>query len=225
MAIKFISVKCRECNASLPMEEGRKEMFCSYCGTKVIMYNENEYIYRHIDEASIKQAEAKQAIELKRIEYAEKKRNSKERRRRIKIIVSILLGIVSLASFALGFTVDEVFGLAIVGLVGVTVLAYMWIRELSGNVEDDDDDDFGEKIKVPHAAANYIGKSYSAAETLFRSAGFSNVTCIPMNDLKIGLVYRPNTVASITIGSQDISLAKRKYSSNTRIVIAYHSYA
>ena len=79
MAIRFISVKCPECGAKLPMEEGRTEMFCSYCGTKVIMTNDNEHIYRRIDEASIRKAEAKREIELKRIEYAEKQREAKEK--------------------------------------------------------------------------------------------------------------------------------------------------
>ena len=56
MAIKLNSVKCPECGATLPIEEGRTQIFCSYCGTKVIVTNENEYLYRHIDEAEIKHA-------------------------------------------------------------------------------------------------------------------------------------------------------------------------
>ena len=56
MAVKFTSVKCPDCGAVLPIEEGRNQVFCSYCGSKIIMTNENEYVYRHIDEAEIKQA-------------------------------------------------------------------------------------------------------------------------------------------------------------------------
>ena len=54
MSVNFTSVKCPECGASLPIEEGRTQVFCSYCGTKVIVTNDNEYIYRHIDEAGVK---------------------------------------------------------------------------------------------------------------------------------------------------------------------------
>ena len=43
MAVKLIYVKCPECGAALDIEEDRKEAFCSYCGTKVLLYNENEY--------------------------------------------------------------------------------------------------------------------------------------------------------------------------------------
>ena len=40
MAVKFTSVKCPECGANLPIEEGRERIFCSYCGTQIIMTNE-----------------------------------------------------------------------------------------------------------------------------------------------------------------------------------------
>jgi len=34
MSVELISVKCPECGASLDIEEGRRQMFCSYCGAK-----------------------------------------------------------------------------------------------------------------------------------------------------------------------------------------------
>ena len=72
MAIKFTSVKCPECGAALPIEEGRKQMFCSYCGSKIIMTNENEYIHRFVDEAEVKRAETERIIQLKKMEAVEK---------------------------------------------------------------------------------------------------------------------------------------------------------
>ena len=79
MAIKFTAVKCPECGATLPIEEGRKQIFCSYCENKIIMTNENEYIYRHVDEAEIKQAETERIIQMKKMEIIEK-RVQKEKR-------------------------------------------------------------------------------------------------------------------------------------------------
>lgn len=83
MAIKFNSVKCPDCGATLPIEEGRNQMFCSYCGSSIIVTNENEYIYRNIDEAKLKQAEAEikkaeaeKEIKLKKLEIIEKKREA-----------------------------------------------------------------------------------------------------------------------------------------------------
>ena len=68
MAVKFTSVKCPECGANLPIEEGRERIFCSYCGTPVIITNENEKIIRHVDEAKIKRAETERIVQLEQIE-------------------------------------------------------------------------------------------------------------------------------------------------------------
>lgn len=61
MSINLISLKCPECGATLQVEEDRKECFCSYCGNRVIVQNENEKtinINKHIvDETEIKKIE------------------------------------------------------------------------------------------------------------------------------------------------------------------------
>ena len=44
MSVKVISIKCPECSAILDVEEGREEVFCTYCGNKIKVQNENEYI-------------------------------------------------------------------------------------------------------------------------------------------------------------------------------------
>ena len=48
--VKVVELKCPSCNAALTLEEGREQIFCQYCGAKVVLHNENEHIYRHIDE-------------------------------------------------------------------------------------------------------------------------------------------------------------------------------
>ena len=90
MAVKFTSVKCPDCGAVLPIEEGRNQVFCSYCGSKIIMTNENEYVYRHIDEAEIKQAETERILKLKKMEMIEKKNEEAAKIKRIKIKLTIV---------------------------------------------------------------------------------------------------------------------------------------
>lgn len=79
MAVKFTSVKCPECGANLPIEEGRERVFCSYCGTPVIITNENEKVIRHIDEAKIKRAETDRMIQLEQLELEKKRLNQEIR--------------------------------------------------------------------------------------------------------------------------------------------------
>ena len=90
MAIRFVSIKCPECGASLDVEEGRQQIFCSYCGTKVMVQNDNEYIYRHIDEASIKQAEADKIVQLRKLEIIERKRAEAAKVKRVKLLFLFL---------------------------------------------------------------------------------------------------------------------------------------
>ncbi len=75
MAIQFVSVKCPECNAVLSIEKDRNMAFCSYCGAKIMLNNENEHVYREIDEARIREAELEQMVRLKELEIEEKDRD------------------------------------------------------------------------------------------------------------------------------------------------------
>ena len=51
LAYKLISVKCPDCGQTLSIEENRTQAFCTYCGAKVLISNENEYVFRKVDEA------------------------------------------------------------------------------------------------------------------------------------------------------------------------------
>lgn len=60
MAIEVMQMKCPNCNGELTVERGRKECFCSYCGTKLVIVDNNEYTVRTVDEAAIEQAKTEQ---------------------------------------------------------------------------------------------------------------------------------------------------------------------
>lgn len=77
--IKLVSVKCPDCGAILSIEENRASAFCTYCGAKVIISNENEYIYRTIDEAEIKKSEDRKEIRLKELELERHERELGDR--------------------------------------------------------------------------------------------------------------------------------------------------
>ena len=124
MSYQFVSVKCPECGASFPMEEGRKISCCSYCGTKILISNENEHIYHSIDEAVIKRAEADRAVRMKMLEMEERSNIA----RRILIIIwlaltgiLLLVGIIGLATDHDNFSLCLIFSLD-VGLLGVLVM-------------------------------------------------------------------------------------------------------
>lgn len=221
MAIKYNTVKCPQCEANLEIEEGRDKIFCSYCGAQVVATNENEYIYRHIDEAEVKQAETDRLIKLKQMEIAEKRRESEEKNRAFKIKMSIILGLIAMVFMGIGFSGEHSIGFAFPGLIAIYALMFMWI---SGNNKEDADDD-GIKVKVPSIVNDYESKNYQVIENAFQSAGFKNVRCIALNDLTTGLLKKPGMVATITINGNEVTSGGKRYNPEVAVIISYHSFA
>lgn len=89
---------------------------------------------------------------------------------------------------------------------------------------DENDVDFGDKVKIPSGISDYKKKSYVAIEALFRSVGFTNIRCVPLNDLRTGLLKKPDTVRSITINGKVITSGGKEFSPDAPIVIYYHSF-
>lgn len=217
MAIKFNSVKCPECGADLPIEENREQLFCSYCGAHIVVTNENEYIYHHIDEASIKKAENDKEVQLKKLEIIEKKRAEAAKNTKIKIIISIIMGIIGVVLLLAGAGWG--------GMVGLLVLeAVMFIWILSDKKEEEEVD-FGDKVKVPSSISSYEQMNYASVEAILNSAGFTNIACVPLNDLTTGLLKKPSMVESITINGHRIESGGKKFDGDAKVVISYHSFA
>lgn len=93
--MKLINLRCTNCGADLQIDADRKQAFCTYCGTKLFLDDENIHITnRIIDEARLKEAE----IRLKEIEYQHERelreetiRQEQKRSERIGLIVFIAL--------------------------------------------------------------------------------------------------------------------------------------
>ena len=64
--MKLINLRCSNCGADLQVDPDRKQVFCSYCGTKLLVDDETINITnRFVDEARLKEAE----VRLKELEY------------------------------------------------------------------------------------------------------------------------------------------------------------
>lgn len=222
MSVKFTAIKCPECGANLDMEEGRKQMFCSYCGAKIIMSNENEFIFHHIDDTEVKKAEIERAVELKKLEALEKRRAAAEKAYKEKQKLTMLLVFFTIVSFLIGYSSHNgiSIGFLMAGMVCLLILMNMWQNDSS----DERGVDSGEIIKVPSSISNYSEKDYATIESIFTRAGFTNIRSVPLNDLTIGFLKKAGTVDSITINGNTITSGGKKYSPDATIIITYHSY-
>ncbi len=220
MPISVNPVKCPACGAQLNIEEGRKKVFCEYCGTQLLLNNENEYIFRTIDDADIKKAETDRVVKLEQIRIAELRRKSRERILALKIIISLLLGAVGGVCMSGG---DE--GLESVGAIALMAILYIWMLGdgFLGSNHSKEEIDIG-MLRLPGGVRDYEGKNYITIQTVFNSAGFNNVKCIPLNDLTTGLIKKPGMVESIVINGDPVENAKNKYPPEALIVVSYHSF-
>lgn len=229
MAIKLVSINCPECGATLNIEENRTQAFCTYCGTKVLINNENEHIFRHIDEAGIKQAEVDREIKLKQLELVERKRVSLEKSKKRNIAIALGLAVIGILMISLGYLAgkasgDSNSGFYMISMTGMFPLIGAGFMGLSfmDNAQDDGID-LGDKAKVP-AIGGYQEKSYTAIKAMFESAGFTNIKCVGLHDLRLGLLKKPGLVESITINGHTVTSGGKKYPKDAAIVISYHSH-
>ena len=84
---KLVMLKCPRCGADISIKEGTKQGFCTYCGAKLYLDTNNEYIIRHVDEADVKRAETERIIRMEQINAEDEEREEKKARRKKRIAV------------------------------------------------------------------------------------------------------------------------------------------
>lgn len=68
------TVKCPSCGGELTVKDANRDfIFCEYCGTKV-RFDDYQETHRFVDEARIQESKDAKELELKKMEFEEKKR-------------------------------------------------------------------------------------------------------------------------------------------------------
>jgi len=130
----LIKLKCTSCGANLSIEEKREILFCQYCGAKLILDNENKYIYRHIDEADIKRAETEQIVKLKELEIEEKRHEENKKIVRFMAILTLLGGLIGIICFIIASNSgDGDHWGYMVSLLMMAGIGWMWVGKAIHN--------------------------------------------------------------------------------------------
>lgn len=233
MPIELSVIKCPECGAEISFVENRDVFFCSYCGAKILATNENEHIYRHINEADIKRAETDQMVQLKRLEVDLKKEVLTNKIKSVLLILWIVsivvLGIVVLYY---GLTDEDEFlngkntYASILLFLDVTWGVYAMVSPNSRNEKQDsykyENDEKYEGAKVPNSVGNLEHYNYSEMESILKKAGFQNIISINMHDITlVDLFNRQGMIESVEANGKTL----RKgvvYEPDVLITINYH---
>lgn len=216
MAIKFVSIKCPECGATLDIEEGRKQIFCSYCGTKVMIDNDNEYIYRHIDEASIKKTEAETMLRMKELEIEEKENERSRKGRKVAYIIAVILFVIGLITMPFGFV--GIYAILAGGLIAeFTFIGNSNMKKKNRHVIS------ANESRITENMEEYSGKNYNSIVALYRTAGFTNVTAVPLCDLNIFTSKKNGQVEEVTINGESDFEEGDIFPKTVNVMITYHS--
>lgn len=110
--IKMVTLECPKCGASLNADD-REVFFCSHCGAKIMLHNENEHVYhiikestntyRYIDETEIAKIEAEKQVKIKRMETDEGKAKAKNTALMTIVKISIICFTVVIVAIVVSF--------------------------------------------------------------------------------------------------------------------------
>ncbi|MCR5638936.1 MAG: hypothetical protein K6F97_08890 [Lachnospiraceae bacterium] len=234
MSVSFQSVRCPDCGAYLSVEEGKKRIFCSYCGANVIVTNNNEYIYREVNEADIIRAETERMVKLHELEQ-EKKVSPGEI---IKTPTGTIWLIVSVVLVVITFDIiskpdEEMFNLIILldmiiilwgGIYVFFILPSITEEKLNKKRKEETiriKKEMG-AIKLPSGIMPVTGKNYEMVQYILRMNGFTNVVCINMHDLTLGLFVKPGTIEKVEVDGKEQYSSDELYFPDVEISIYYH---
>lgn len=228
MGYQLISVKCPDCGQTLSIEENRTQAFCSYCGAKILISNENEYVFRQVDEAGIKKAETDRIIRLREMEIAEKNSSLRKALTIIWIVLSLILIVIAVVlmlspgndnmpGWAGGFLFLFYACAPIIGGGGYLVFKWLPEKENEKIIEKQGG------IRFPNGLTPFTDKKYYAIEDSLRSTGFTNISCVNLHDLNIlTALINADKISKITINGQQVTSGGKLYMPDVPIVITYH---
>lgn len=226
-----IFVTCPNCNASFnaKIEEGLAT--CEYCGS-AFNVDEAGTTGGLDDDTEIQkyEYELKKKKEIERAEQQmreEAERNKLLRRRRLwqEIFIGVFL-IIAISVCCIMFSVTHIEWFETMALVFsllLVLLGYIsfWPHSQKKKKEDPK---YSILKTVPAIVEEQIRTNYIVMEDAFKSAGFTNIRCVPMNDLMVGFFDKPSTVAKVTINGENITSGGAKYSPDVSVIISYHSF-
>lgn len=220
MAIQFVTIKCPECSADLQIEDGREYAFCTYCGARVMIANDNEHIYKMIDEARIKQAETDRMVRMRELDMDEKTSVSKKVLVVVWLTVSIALVVVGM--IGLGFNKEDMGIMSLILGINVALWGAMGLfandskKKKKRKANEDE-------VAITTAMMDCVDYHYNKAVILYKNAGFTNINAIPLHDLNRFSMKKEGMVESVTINGEEDFEEDEVFPKNANILITYHS--
>ncbi|WP_026495400.1 hypothetical protein [Butyrivibrio sp. WCD3002] len=112
-----------------------------------------------------------------------------------------------------------IFALIILSILLVLIFVDLRWWAMSDDVAERNNIDAG-LIKVGQASSDMEGKKYHVVEEQLKSAGFTNITEIDLDDA--GWLKKEDTIESITINGEASFSSDKYFSPDAKVIITYH---
>lgn len=227
----LFELKCPSCGAQLEYEEGMEYIFCKYCGTKILINDENIHTFKNIDYAEIEKAKN----ESKRIslqediikkEYEKDEKETKRYNKNSLIFAGILIILVLILVTSFSNNSNSMTGMVILIVIGLFV---NFLMDRSSNRKEMEKQRYKQRmhangvnvIELSPEIYDYENKSYEVMRSQFEALGFKNIKTVPLGDLNIFTGFRSGIVDEIRINNEPMK--DTVYYDDDPVVIKYHS--
>lgn len=217
MSVKLVSATCPNCAANLEVPNDRKIVYCTHCGSQVIVDDGSYTVTHHnIDEAKVIAAKAAGERKLERQRASEKRKNILLR---VGIALVVLLAIIGISDIFTGKgALAGILGFAVfIALIGAAIyIGVLNAKAAATPLEDDE-------LRIPLSSASAKSRKYTDVKTQLESSGFRKVSAVPLHDLGLFSSKKDGLVAEMTVaGVSDVEEGTIVYI-DAPIVIRYHS--
>lgn len=183
---------CQNCGVNLDVKDNIA--FCSYCGAKMILDDENRtttHNYNHTyvkrDEARIRENDRKEKVRLQELDYEERKEKLDTK---VGIICGMGIPLFIAVAIFLGFGINK------------------WTSQAQGKICAGYYDD-------------YIGENYEAVVEQFEEMGFTNILVIDLADSGLAF-WNDGEVKSVSIDGNDSFESINYFHQDDKVIIKYH---
>lgn len=115
MAVTMVPLVCPNCGGTSDVDASREFAFCSYCGAKIMLRDDNHYRMTYTDEAQLARAQADREIRLKELEQEAKQFESHRK-------LGTYLLIAGAVMLVIGYVFSKIEALAILDFLGIGAL-------------------------------------------------------------------------------------------------------
>lgn len=191
--MEFFALRCPNCDAELEPEDGLVTYSCPYCKSRLLLDKQSDGTLKA--RLAVKQMEH----EKYKLMHESEERDKEFKREQIRIREK---------------KKEEYFPIYFLIVLIIALFAVIFFLYAS-------DGAFIKTIKVPYDHSYFEKLNWQEAETILGSAGFDNISCIPI-DKKPGIFKDAGQVMSISIDGNPKFRAKKEYSHNAPIIINYY---